>query len=116
MQHEMLTALAFYGIDNLGIPVGSERYHDQCLGFTAGKQRRTMRPRENTHINGNLPDFFRSAPVYSWFPGQDPISYNIAFQSFNNLLDFVLLPFVRMCFLHGMNHFGPDLRQPVPAA
>src|ERR1700722_14748335 len=46
VQHERLFLLAHQAVDDLRIPPGSQRRHDQSLSLATGKQRRTVSSRE----------------------------------------------------------------------
>ena len=53
VQHEGIATLAFQGVDDLGIPGGTQRDGTNGLGFAAGEQRRTVYLGQNIHFAGN---------------------------------------------------------------
>ena len=51
VQHEGIFTLTFQGIDNLLITGSTQRSGNDGLGFTTGKQRRTVGLRQGTNLN-----------------------------------------------------------------
>ena len=81
MQHESIAVLAVERIDDLGVPIGAQRSHDDCLSLTARKRRRTVSSRQEPGANVDGANGLGVAPVNSGLTGKDSFPNKPAFQA-----------------------------------
>ena len=91
VQHEFFEVLADQRVDALFIRSRPQRGHDQRLGFTAGKKRRTMGARQDLHLAGNRPDILQPASIDAPFFLNHQTAKNVSLQLFESALDVFLL-------------------------
>ena len=71
MQHERVFERTIQGINDLSVTLSTQRSHHQGLGFTAGKQRRTMCSWQYAGANRNRTNGFNITAVDTWLASQN---------------------------------------------
>src|SRR5690606_22980443 len=89
VQHEMILALAFEGVDGLRVTRSTERGHADRLRFTAGEQRRTVRFRQYADFDADTAHGFVVAAVDTRLLIQDAVANDARLQILEQVFDFV---------------------------
>ncbi|MCY1393025.1 hypothetical protein D9M71_79120 [compost metagenome] len=88
VQHEGVLALAFQGVEQLGITGGAKGGNDQGLGFAAGEQGRTVGLAEDADFDLQRADGAGVAAVDTRFAVDDVLANGAVFQQAEHVLDF----------------------------
>ena len=89
MQHERLAAFAVERVDELCVAPGAERGDHQRLGLTAREQRRAVRARQQTDLDGDRPDGGRVASIDARLTGEDALADDVALELVELVIDLV---------------------------
>src|SRR6516165_10897948 len=89
MKNEPLGLIpAGVAINHLGFLGGGERCERDGLGLTTGKQRRSVRTRQETHFRAQRPDLKEAAPVAALLPIEDADPKGLFLKIVEGLRDF----------------------------
>ncbi len=87
MEHEALAVLAHQGIDDLLVASGSQGHRHQSLRLAAGKQRRTVSPRQHAGTDRDRPHRARIAAVDAWLAVENLVTHDLRFEIEEDVLD-----------------------------
>ena len=89
MQHERLAAFAVERVDELCVATGAERGDHERLGLATREQRRAMRTRQHTDLDGDRTDGGRVAPIDARLTGEDALADDVALELVELVIDLV---------------------------
>ena len=90
VQHERLFAFTGQAVDDLRVAAGAEGRHHQCLGFAAGKERRTVGSRQHARANSDRTDRLIVASVDTRKTFENSFAYQSMFKIKEFRCDFFL--------------------------
>ncbi len=100
VKHEAFTLFAGQTVNNLFVLLCTERSDNKRLGFTAGKERRTMSARKNSGTNFNRTYSAGITAVNTRFTVKDLTADVLSFHLKEDVVDFVFSDFAKLAGLN----------------